>query len=216
MKSKILLIVALILFSFTYTNSQERNRDSRRSDISRDRGKIENNSTELNRNGNNRPGSITNQNRERLEDNKTQTNQNRYTDRNKSSVYNNNVKKDYNNKRFNSKHSDNRNTPYHFRSNLNYRYVHNYGHVVREFNNRPIILKSGVNSFYLSDGYLYRYHSGVGYVWMDRPHTIYFQYMPSYARRVIIHGNIYFKIGNSYFEKTVHGFRLIIFSDYLY
>lgn len=106
--------------------------------------------------------------------------------------------------------------PYYFRNNTNYWYYPSYGHILRNFNHRPIIFYSNRHPYYFYDGFIYKYYNNIGYVWLEDPYDIWFEELPYNARRVIIGGQVFFKLVNTYFEVGPLGFRLIILPDRYY
>jgi hypothetical protein len=103
--------------------------------------------------------------------------------------------------------------PYSYR-NHKYYYHHNYyGHVIRRFVNRPQIYVHNHVRYYCYDGYFFRYRSGVGYVLVDIPFGMTFEYLPGDYERVYINGYLYFRVGNLFFENTNYGFQLVHYPE---
>lgn len=103
--------------------------------------------------------------------------------------------------------------PYSYR-NSKYYYHHNYyGHVIRKFVYRPEVYIHNRVKYYCYDGYFFRYHRGVGYVLVDMPFGMAFDYLPNNYERVYINGYLYFRIGNLFFERTNYGFQLIYYPE---
>jgi hypothetical protein len=106
--------------------------------------------------------------------------------------------------------------PYYFRNNRNYWYFPEYGHILRGFLHDPFLFYSGSIPFYFEDGFFFRHYNGIGYVWIEDPHDIWFNELPYSAVRVRIGGRIYFRLGNAYFEGGPLGFHLAILPDRYY
>ncbi|MDR2911546.1 MAG: hypothetical protein LBV47_09345 [Bacteroidales bacterium] len=97
-------------------------------------------------------------------------------------------------------------------------YVHHpiYGHVIRRFTVRPIIFNHNNIRYYCYDGHFFRQIRGVGYVLVDIPFGITFNVLPHNYERVHINGDLYFRIGNMFFERTNFGFILIHYPERYY
>ena len=106
--------------------------------------------------------------------------------------------------------------PYYFRNNRNYWYYPQYGHILRGFDHNPFLFYSGRIPFFLEDGFFYRYYNGIGYVWVEDPYNLWFNELPYEAVRVRIGGEIYFRLGNVYFEPGPRGFRAVMLPDRYY
>jgi hypothetical protein len=103
--------------------------------------------------------------------------------------------------------------PYSYR-NDKYYYHHNYyGHVIRKFVHRPQIYIQNHIRYYCYDGNFFRYRSGVGYVLVDIPFGMAFEYLPDDYERVSINGYLYFRVGNLFFEHTNYGFQLVHYPE---
>ena len=103
--------------------------------------------------------------------------------------------------------------PYSYR-NHKYYYHHNYyGHVIRKFVNRPQIYVHNHIKYYCYDGYFFRYRSGIGYVLVDMPFGMSFDYLPKSYDRVYVNGYLYFRVGNLFFERTNYGFQLVHYPE---
>jgi hypothetical protein len=106
--------------------------------------------------------------------------------------------------------------PYTYR-NHRYYYHHNYyGHVIRKFVHKPQIYIHNHNRYYCYDGYFFRYRSGVGYILVDVPFGMVFEYLPNNYERVFINGYLYFRVGNLFFERTNYGFLLVHYPERYY
>ena len=103
--------------------------------------------------------------------------------------------------------------PYSFRNNKYYYHHNHYGHVIRKFVYRPQIFVHNHIRYYSYDGYFFRYHRGVGYVLVDMPFGMAFEYLPNNYERVYINGYMYFRVGNLFFEHTDYGFQLIYYPE---
>jgi hypothetical protein len=106
--------------------------------------------------------------------------------------------------------------PWYFRNNSNYWYYPGYGHILRGFGTNPVVFYAGRTPFYFEDGFFFRYHRGIGYVWVEDPLNIWFTDLPRGAVKVRIGGRMYFRLGNAYFETGPRGFRLAILPDRYY
>ena len=106
--------------------------------------------------------------------------------------------------------------PYAYR-NYKYYYHHPYyGHVIRKFTNRPQMFIHNHNRYYCFDGHFFRYHHRVGYVLVDVPFGMSFEYIPDEYERVYINGFLYFRVGNLFFENTNLGFQLVHYPERYY
>lgn len=107
--------------------------------------------------------------------------------------------------------------PESFRSNRYYAYHPKYGHVLTKFPHNPVIFWSTARiPFYFDNGFFYRYHSGIGYVWVNDPYDLWFSELPYGAVRVRISGHTYYRLGNAYFVAGLRGFRLAVVPDRYY
>jgi hypothetical protein len=70
--------------------------------------------------------------------------------------------------------------------------------------------------YYCYDGFFFRYRSGVGYVLVDIPFGMDFEYLPDEYERVYVNGYLYFRVGNLFFEGTGYGFRLVHYPERYY
>jgi hypothetical protein len=95
-----------------------------------------------------------------------------------------------------------------------YYYHHNhYGHVLRKFVYRPQIFIHNHTRYYCYDGYFFRYLPRVGYVLVDIPFGMAFDYLPGDYERVNINGYLYFRVGNLFFEQTNYGFQIVHYPE---
>jgi hypothetical protein len=106
--------------------------------------------------------------------------------------------------------------PYSYRNHKYYHHHPYYGHVIRKFVHKPQIYIHNHNRYYCYDGYFFRYRSGVGYVLVDVPFGMVFEYLPNDYERVYINGYLYFRIGNLFFERTNYGFLLVHYPERYY
>jgi len=106
--------------------------------------------------------------------------------------------------------------PYSYK-NHKYYYKHPYyGHVIRRFVHRPQVYIHNHTKYYAYDGYFFRYRSGVGYILVDVPFGMAFEYLPNETERVYINGFLYFRVGNLFFERTNYGFLLVHYPERYY
>ena len=106
--------------------------------------------------------------------------------------------------------------PYSYRNHKYYFQHHYYGHVIRRFVHKPQIYIHNHNRYYCYDGYFFRYRIGVGYVLVDLPFGMAFEYLPNDYERVYINGYMYFRVGNLFFERTNYGFLLVHYPERYY
>lgn len=106
--------------------------------------------------------------------------------------------------------------PYSYRNHKHYYHHHYYGHVIRRFVHKPQIYIHNHTRYYCYDGYFFRYRSGVGYVLVDIPFGMAFEYLPNDYERVYINGYLYFRVGNLFFERTNYGFLLVHYPERYY
>ncbi len=106
--------------------------------------------------------------------------------------------------------------PYSYRSHKYYYHHPYYGHVIRKFIYRPQIYVHNHVRYYCYDGYFFRYRSGIGYILVDVPFGMSFEYLPNDYERVYINGYLYFRIGNLFFERTNFGFMLVHYPERYY
>ena len=109
---------------------------------------------------------------------------------------------------------------YNPRAFVYYKYYYHhpyYGHVIRRFDFRPVVLVHNHHKYYCYDGHFFRYRSGIGYILVDLPFGFTFEMMPTaYYERVYINGYLYFRVGNLFFESTPYGFSLVHYPDRYY
>lgn len=105
--------------------------------------------------------------------------------------------------------------PYSYRFSRFYTYHPVYGHVIKRFTVRPIIFNHHNIRYYCYDGHFFRHLRGVGYVLVDIPFGITFSVLRNYER-VHINGDLYFRVGNLFFERTNFGFVLIHYPERYY
>jgi len=106
--------------------------------------------------------------------------------------------------------------PYAYR-NYKYYYHHPYyGHVIRKFSFQPQVFIHNHNRYYCFDGHFFRYRHRVGYVLVDVPFGMAFEYIPNEYERVYINGFLYFRVGNLFFESTNSGFQLVHYPERYY
>jgi len=103
--------------------------------------------------------------------------------------------------------------PYSYRNNKYYYHHNYYGHVIRKFDYRPQIYVHNHTRYYSYDGYFFRYRSGVGYVLVDIPFGMAFEYLPNDYERVYVNGYLYFRIGNLFFEYSNYGYQLVHYPE---
>lgn len=103
--------------------------------------------------------------------------------------------------------------PYSYRNHKYYYHHHYYGHVIRRFVYRPQIYIHNHIRYYGYDGYFFRHHRGVGYVLVDIPFGMAFEYLPGDYEKVYVNGYLYFRVGNLFFEHTNYGFQLVHYPE---
>jgi hypothetical protein len=133
--------------------------------------------------------------------------------------------REYSSNRNSVRHDDRRSTPYrsykptperrhemppHFKGNKDYRYIPKYGHTVKHFRNKPVILHANAGRYYYHQGHFYRYHKGIGYIWIDNPAGIVFRALPHGAVMVRINGLPYYRVGNVYFTTHPYGYEAVM------
>ena len=106
--------------------------------------------------------------------------------------------------------------PYSYKYNKYYYHHSYYGHVFRKFEYRPQIYIHNHIRYYCYDGYFFRYRSGVGYILVDMPYGMSFEYLPNNYERVYVNGYLYFRVGNIFFENTNYGFQLVHYPERYY
>lgn len=93
-----------------------------------------------------------------------------------------------------------------------YYYHHNYyGHVISRFNYQPQVFVYNNNEYYNFDGNFFMYRPGIGYILVDIPLGMVFDYLPNSYEQVNINGYLYFRVGNLFFEHNGFGFELVHF-----
>lgn len=98
-----------------------------------------------------------------------------------------------------------------------YYYHHNfYGHVIRRFVFAPQVFVHNHIRYYNYDGHFFRYYNRVGYVLVDIPFGLAFDYLPYDYEEVYINGYLYFRVGNLFFEHTNLGFQLVHYPERYY
>lgn len=107
-------------------------------------------------------------------------------------------------------------TPYSFRHHKHYYHHPHFGHVIKRFVYRPQIYVHNHTRYYCYDGYFFRYRSGIGYILVDVPFGMVFEYLPDNYERVYINGYMYFRVGNLFFERTNYGFLLVHYPERYY
>ncbi len=103
--------------------------------------------------------------------------------------------------------------PYSYRYNKYYYHDNRYGHVLRKFVYAPQIFVLNNNRYYSYDGHFFRHMRGIGYVLVDIPFGLAFDYLPSGYEQVYINGYLYFRLGNLFFENTNFGFQLVHYPE---
>lgn len=98
----------------------------------------------------------------------------------------------------------------------NYYHHKHYGHVIRRFDYHPQVFVHNHRNYYNYNGHFFRYRMGVGYVLVDIPFGLAFEYLPKSYERVYINGFMYFRVGNLFFEWANHGFRLVHYPERYY
>lgn len=99
--------------------------------------------------------------------------------------------------------------PAHFRGNSHYRYIPAYGHTVRYFPSSPVVFKAKNTKYYMYSGHFYRYHKGIGYIWVENPYGLVINHLPHGAVMVRINGVPHFRLGNVYFTVHPHGYEVV-------
>lgn len=100
-------------------------------------------------------------------------------------------------------------TPKHFKGNKNYYYAPRYGHTVRHFHSSPVVFHAKGTKYYFHNDHFYRYHKGIGYVWIDNPYGMVFTRLPHGAIRVHINSRPYYRVGDVYFVQNPYGFEVV-------
>ncbi|MHA7110136.1 hypothetical protein ACRTDU_08430 [Sunxiuqinia elliptica] len=98
----------------------------------------------------------------------------------------------------------------HYRYDRRYEYNHpRYGHVYKRFYSKPVRVRHHHHGdFYFYGGHYYRHHRGVGYVRVEFPSHLVFDYLPFECEQVWVGPNAYYQYGDMVFERCDHGFRL--------
>lgn len=107
-------------------------------------------------------------------------------------------------------------SPYAYRHHKYYYYHHRYGHVISRFASRPPVFIYNNCNYYCYDGHFFRYFPSVGYVLVDMPFGLTFEYIPTDYQLVHINGYLYFRVGNLFFEYLPGGYRLVHYPERYY
>ena len=99
--------------------------------------------------------------------------------------------------------------PDHFKGNKHYRYIPRYGHTVKHFSGKPVVFHTGTSRYYFHDNHFYRYHNGIGYIWIDNPYGMVFPSLPRGSVLVHINGRPFYRYGSVYFVNHRHGFEVV-------
>lgn len=99
--------------------------------------------------------------------------------------------------------------PNHFHGNKHYRYVPNYGHTVKHFKGKPVVFHTSSSRFYFYNDHFYRYHNGIGYIWVESPYGMIFPQLPNGSVLVHIGGRPYFRYGNVWFVHHRRGYEVV-------
>ncbi len=84
-----------------------------------------------------------------------------------------------------------------------------YGKTYRRFYTTPYVLQHGHGRYYYYNGHFCSYRPGIGYVTVNVPFLTVFSHLPFHCKKVRIHGNVYYRYGNLYFEALPIGYRLV-------
>ena len=103
--------------------------------------------------------------------------------------------------------------PYSYRNHKHYYHHNYYGHVIRRFVHRPQIYIHNHTRYYCYDGFFFRYRSGIGYVLVDVPFGMTFEFLPNDYERVFVNGYLYFRVGNLFFERSNNGYQLVHYPE---
>lgn len=103
--------------------------------------------------------------------------------------------------------------PYAYRYYKYYYHHPFYGDVIRRFINPPLIFVNNNIRYYCYDGHFFRYHAGIGYILVDMPYGMVFDYIPVNYEPVYINGYLYYRVGNLFFEYDNFGFHLIHYPE---
>lgn len=106
--------------------------------------------------------------------------------------------------------------PYSYRHHKHYYHHHYYGHVIRTFVSPPAVYVYNHHNYYCYDGHFFNFHPGIGYVLVDVPYGLTFQYIPDNYELVHINGFLYFRVGNLFFDYIPGGFRLVHYPERYY
>jgi hypothetical protein len=106
--------------------------------------------------------------------------------------------------------------PYSYRHHKYYFQHPYYGHVIRRFVYEPAIFIHNHNRYYCYDGHFFRHRPGVGYILVDIPYGIQFEYIPSDYEMVSINGYLYYRVGNLFFEYSRSGYELVHYPERYY
>jgi hypothetical protein len=99
--------------------------------------------------------------------------------------------------------------PQHFHGNKHYYYAPKYGHTLKYLHSAPVVYNVKGRKYYFHNDHFYRYHKGVGYVWIDNPYGMIFPRLPHGAVLVHINGRPHFRVGNLFFVHHPAGFELV-------
>lgn len=106
--------------------------------------------------------------------------------------------------------------PYSYRHHKYYFHHSYYGHVIKRFVYKPAVFIHNHNRYYCYDGHFFRYRPGIGYILVDIPFGMYFEYIPDDYEMVRINGYLYFRVGNLFFEHTRTGYELVHYPERYY
>ncbi|MDX9880857.1 MAG: hypothetical protein RBS73_02250 [Prolixibacteraceae bacterium] len=84
-----------------------------------------------------------------------------------------------------------------------------YGKIYPRFYSNPFVFHHKHGRYYYYDGHFCDYRPGIGYIVVDIPYLTIFSELPFHCTRVRIHGNVYYRYGNLYFEALPIGYRLV-------
>jgi len=99
--------------------------------------------------------------------------------------------------------------PAHFHGDRYYYYAPKYGHAVRKFHSSPIVFHARGDKFFFYNDHFYRYHKGIGYVWIENPYGMVFHKLPHGTVLVHIGGRPYYRYGNVFFAHGPYGFEVV-------
>ncbi|HCE56232.1 MAG TPA: hypothetical protein DER09_00190 [Prolixibacteraceae bacterium] len=106
--------------------------------------------------------------------------------------------------------------PYSYRHHKYYFQHPYYGHVIRRFVYEPAIFIHNHNRYYCYDGHFFRHRPGVGYILVDIPYGMQFEFIPDDYEMVNINGYLYYRVGNLFFEYTRSGYELVHYPERYY